>query len=58
MPDKKYIKYFRGTTQAELWKSNEMSEENIEKITKLDNNFARTFADHHLLPDMNLMDTN
>ena len=30
-----------------------MSEENIENITKLDSNFAPTFVDHHLLPDIN-----
>ena len=28
-----------------------MSEENIEKITKSDINFAPTFVDHHALPD-------
>ena len=50
---KKYIKYFSGTTQIESWKSNGMSEEIIENITKSDSNFAPNFADHHLLPDMN-----
>ena len=30
-----------------------MSEENIKNITKSDSNFARNFADRHLLPDMN-----
>ena len=30
-----------------------MSEESIENITKPDSNFARTFVDYHLLPDMN-----
>ena len=30
-----------------------MLEESIENITKSDSNFAPTFADHHLLPDMN-----
>ena len=30
-----------------------MSEESIENITKSDSNFAQTFVDHHLLPDMN-----
>ena len=29
-----------------------MSEENIENKTKSDINFAPTFVDHHLLPDM------
>ena len=52
-PTKKYIKYFSGTTQIEFWKSNGMSEESIENITKSDSNFAPTFLDHHLLPDMN-----
>ena len=30
-----------------------MSEKNIENITKSDSNFAPTFADHNLLPDIN-----
>ena len=30
-----------------------MPEESIENITKSDSNFAPTFVDHHLLPDMN-----
>ena len=30
-----------------------MSEESIENITKSDSNFAPTFVDYHLLPDMN-----
>ena len=37
-----------------------MSGENIEDITKSGSNFAPTFVDHHLLPDMMgtvLMDT-
>ena len=36
-----------------MWKSDGMSEENIENITKSDKNFALTFVDHHLLPDIN-----
>ena len=52
MPAKKYIKYFSSTTRIESWKSNGMSEENIENITKSDSNFAPTFVDHHLLPDI------
>ena len=32
-----------------------MSEENIETMTKSDSNFAPTFVDHHLLPDINLI---
>ena len=31
-----------------------MSEENIENITKSDSNFAPTFVDHHVLPDINV----
>ena len=53
MPAKKYIKYFNGTTQIKFWKSNGMSEETIKYITKSDSNFAPTFVDRHLLPDMN-----
>ena len=30
-----------------------MLEENIENITKSDSNFAPTFVDHHVLPDIN-----
>ena len=30
-----------------------MSEEDIENITKLDNNFTPTFVDQHVLPDIN-----
>ena len=30
-----------------------MSKENIENITKPDSNFAPTFFDHHVLPDIN-----
>ena len=33
---KKYIKYFIGTARLDSWKSNGMSEENIENITKSD----------------------
>ena len=56
----KYIKHFTGTTQIESWKSNVMSKESIENITKSDSNFAPTFiifkilhVHHHLLADMN-----
>ena len=34
-------------------RKNGTSEENIESITKWDSNFAATFVDHHLLPDLN-----
>ena len=50
---KKYIKYSRGTTRINSWKSNGTSEKNIKNITKSDSNFAPTFVDHHLLPDIN-----
>ena len=53
IPAKKYIKYFSGTTRIGSWKSNGMSEESIENITKSVTNFAPTFVDHYLLPDMN-----
>ena len=53
IPAKKYVKYFNGTTQIESWKPNGMPEESIENITKSGSNFAPTFVDHHLLPDMN-----
>ena len=33
-----------------------MSEGNIENITKSDSNFAPTFVDHHVLPDINFND--
>ena len=52
IPTKKYIKYFSGTTGIESWKSNGMPEESIENMTKSDSNFAPTFVEHHLLPDM------
>ena len=53
IPAKKYIKYFSGTTRIESWKSNGMSEENIENITTSKSNSAPTFVDHHVLPDIN-----
>ena len=54
IPAKKYIKYFSDTTRTEPWKSsNRMSGECIENINKSDSNFAPTFFDHHLLPEMN-----
>ena len=53
MPAIKHIKYFDGTTQIYSWKSNGMSEESIQNITKSDSNFAPSFVDHHSLPGMN-----
>ena len=49
---KKYIKYFSDNTRTDLWKSNRISEKNIENITKSDNNFTPTFVYHHILQDM------
>ena len=53
IPAKIYIKYFSGTTRIYSWKSNGISEENIENITKSDGNVAPTFVDHHVLPGIN-----
>ena len=54
MPAKKYIKYFVGTPLIVSRKSNGMSEESVENITKSDSNFAPTFVGYHLLPGMNV----
>ena len=55
IPDTKNIKCFKDTTCISSWKSDGMSKENVENITKLDirHNFASTFVDHHFLPDIN-----
>ena len=53
IPAKKYIEYFCGTTLIISWKSNGISEENIENITKSERLLAPTFVDHHVLPDVN-----
>ena len=42
-----------GTTRIDLWSPNRMSEENIKNITRSESNFAWTFVDDHLLPDIN-----
>ena len=47
IPAKKY------TTKIDLWKANGMSEENIQNITKSHGNFAPTFVDYYVLPDIN-----
>ena len=52
MSSQKYTKYFSGTNRIESWKSNGISEESIDNTTKSDSNFAPTFVNHHLLPDM------
>ena len=54
IPAKKYINYFSGTTRIDSWKSNGISEENIENIIKSENIFTPTFLDHRILPDKNL----
>ena len=41
-PAKKYNKYFGGNTWIDTWKSNEISDKNMENITKSDSNFAPT----------------
>ena len=53
IPAEKYIKYFSDTTCIDSWKSNGISAENIENVTKSDSSFALNFADHHVLPDIN-----
>ena len=53
IPARKYFKYFSGITRINSWKSNRMSEENIENITKSANFFAPSSVDHHALPHIN-----
>ena len=48
-----YITFFSGNTKIDSWKSNGMSEKNIQNITKSNSNFAPNFVDPHLLPDIN-----
>ena len=50
-PALKCIKYFHATTGVYSMKSNGMSAENIENITKSDSIFAPSFVDYHVLPD-------
>ena len=52
IPTIKYIRYFHAITRIYSWKSNEMPEESIENITESDSDFAPTFVDHHVLPDI------
>ena len=49
----KYIKYFSGTIQIDLLKSNRMSEENIQNIPKSDSIFSQTFVNYNLLSEIN-----
>ena len=51
-PTKKYIKYFSDATRINLWKSNEISEENIENITSRQQ-FFTNFCWHYMLPGKN-----
>ena len=51
IPTKEYIKCFSGTIGINSWKSNGMSEENIENTTKSGSNFAPSVVDYHALPD-------
>ena len=53
IPAKKDIRYLTGTTRIESSKSYGISEERTENITKSDGNFAPTFVDHCLLPNVN-----
>ena len=53
IPANKCVKYFHATTPIYSWNSNGMSEESIENITKSESNFAPTFVDHHIIPDIN-----
>ena len=52
MPDKKHIKHFNGTNQNIPWKSNGISEESIENITKWNSLFAIIFVYHYILLDV------
>ena len=49
MPAKKYIEYFSSASRIDSWKSNGISEENIENITESDSSFVPAFVDHHLM---------
>ena len=48
IPANRYNNFFSSTTWIESWKSNRISEENIENITKSNSNF-----DHHVLLGIN-----
>ena len=52
LPAIKYIKCFSGATRIESLKSNGISGEDLENITKSNSNFAPTFADYHALQDI------
>ena len=46
------LNIFMVLLKSKSWKSNVMSEESIENITKSNSNFAPTFVDHYSLPDL------
>ena len=50
---KKYISCFSGTAPVYQWKSNGISGEFIENITKSDRNFAPNFVNHLMIEDIN-----
>ena len=54
MPAINNIKYFHAITKIYSQKSNGVSEESIENITKSRNSFASTFVGHHSLPNIKL----
>ena len=47
IPDEKYIRYFNSTNQIYLWKSNGISKESIQNITKPNSLFGPTFVNHY-----------
>ena len=51
IPAGKDIKYFSGTTGIYPWKSDGISEEIIENVTKLSIIFVPSFVNHCLIPD-------
>ena len=44
IPARKYIKYFSGTIRIDFWKSNQISKEKLDNITKSDSNFCTNFC--------------
>ena len=46
------IKYFNGTNQFYLGKSNGIPDGSIENITKPNSLFTTTFVNHYILPDV------
>ena len=52
-----HYKYFSGTAGINSWKSNGMSEENTESITKSESLFVPGFVGYYVLQDKILIDT-